>query len=265
MDGVGGGGVRAERLMMEGAGFGPVTITPAVVSAFDDDVDLLPEILTDVGTPELAGVGVKGKAPRIPKTEGVDLVPDGLLVEEGIVRGDGVGQGAETIVHVDAEDLAVQHPRVLSESERIVAEAAVSEGDVEVSLGAEGDVPAPVVGEGLGDLQKDALGVRDGHGFAIGGASHLADDGAAGFVLGVAEVEEPVLGESRMEGDAMHSFFKEDDAFHFVPKVEKGPPSKTVVQPHGAKFTALHGDDLFPAVIWHRGEHDGGIELAIKR
>jgi hypothetical protein len=245
--------------------FWAVTITPAAVSAFDDDVDLLPEILTDVGTLELAGVGVKGEAPWIPKTEGVDLVPDGLLVEEGIVHEDGLGQGAEPIVHVDAEDFAVQHPRILSESERIVAEAAVSEGDVEVSLGAKGDVPAPVVGEGLGDFQKDALGIRDGHGLAASGASHLADDGAAGFVLGVAEIEEPVLGESRIKSDAVHAFFKKDAALHFVSKVEKGPTSKTVVQPHGAKFTALHSDDLFPAFVWHSGEHDGGIELAVKR
>jgi hypothetical protein len=100
---------------------------------------------------------------------------------------------------------------------------------------------------------------------AAGGASHLADDGAAGFVLGVAEIGESVLRESRMKSDTVHAFFKKYDAPHFVSKVEKGPPSKTVVQPHGAKFAALHSDDLFPAFIWHSDEHDVGIELAIKR
>ena len=46
---------------------------PAVVAAFFDLVDHLPQILADFAAPEIAGLAVEAEAPQLPQAVGVDF------------------------------------------------------------------------------------------------------------------------------------------------------------------------------------------------
>src|SRR6058998_2147585 len=71
---------------------------PSVVAARPNEIDLLPIILSDVGSPQLAGLPVEGKAPGIPQAVGENLRSSSGR-REGIVRWDGIRVAT---VHIDS-------------------------------------------------------------------------------------------------------------------------------------------------------------------
>ncbi len=146
----------------------------------------------------------------------------------------------------------MQDPGVLREPIGVITQTAVAKRDVEASIRPKDDVAAPVVGQGLWNLQKYTFRFRQGIRGGILRGTHLADHRAAGVVLGVAEVKQPVFGEAGMKGDAVHAFLEKQDAFHFCTKIEKGAPLAAAIEPHGTEFTALHGDHLLAAGIGQR-------------
>src|SRR5262245_6987760 len=59
--------------------------TPAMIAAAVDQFDHLPEILTDVPDPDLAGVRIEAEAPRIPEPISPDFRARAGGIDEGVV------------------------------------------------------------------------------------------------------------------------------------------------------------------------------------
>ena len=171
---------------------------PAVVAAFGDQVDFFPEVLPDITAPEGAGLGIKAVPPGIAEAIGEDFAAGAAgahvgFGDERVVSGDGVGEfvlafavtGGGAGIDVEAEDFAEQGGGILAATEGIIGEAAIAEAEVEVAIGAEGELAAFVIAKGLGDLEEDAFAGKVGLVGIGGGDFKFADDGADG------EVERP--------------------------------------------------------------------------
>src|SRR5262249_12339388 len=78
----------------------------AVIAACLDDVQLVPAPWAKFGLPQLSGFWVDGSALRVTVAIGPDLGHCVLLIDEGIVTGDGA-------VRIDAHDLAQVVAQVL--------------------------------------------------------------------------------------------------------------------------------------------------------
>jgi hypothetical protein len=107
-------------------------------------VDLLVLILTDVGDVEIAGATVEGKAPWVSETERPDLAPVPGSPHERVRGGHRVRFGPG--LDVDSKDLAQERGRVLCVVLRVAGGAAVPHPDVLVTVGAERELAAVVVG-----------------------------------------------------------------------------------------------------------------------
>src|SRR5436190_24156927 len=84
---------------------------PAVVAAVDDDIDLLPPILTDVGNDQIMfAAAIERNAPRIAQAVSVDFRQARFAIGERIVPGNAVGNGR---IHVETKDLAEQSVELL--------------------------------------------------------------------------------------------------------------------------------------------------------
>src|SRR5260370_5577666 len=112
----------------------PLLDAPAVVAAFLDEMDALPQVLADTAVPEVAVLGVEAHLPRLAQAVSPDLRPGGAAVHEGVVLRDGVEPG---IVHIDAQDLAAHIAKVLGGLVPVRDAAAVAGADVEHAVGAE--------------------------------------------------------------------------------------------------------------------------------
>ena len=119
----------------------PLAEVPAVVAALGDQVDLLVQVLADVGGPELAGLAVERHAPDVAQAIGPDLGTGVRPADERIVLRNGVVLAAFAVVDVDAENLAEQRPEILAVVVRVVAGAAVAVRDVEEPSGPKQIVP----------------------------------------------------------------------------------------------------------------------------
>ena len=178
----GGEVARAERGVADGAFHRP----PAVVAAAPDHVDLLPEPLPHVAQPEVPGGAVEGELPGVAEAVGVDLASLGAVgVREGVVRGDAIRLALGHAVHVDPEKRSEGGVQPLPSVHGVVAGAAVAERDVEVAVGAEGDLPAVVVGERLGHLQEHPLAGGVGREGVARGPRQLGDHAAPVRARGV--------------------------------------------------------------------------------
>src|SRR5262245_2151961 len=114
---------------------------PEVVAATDgprQEVDLLPLRLADVAEPEVARLAIEAPAPRIADAELPDLFAPAGAVDVGIVARDRVRRSR---VDVDAQDLAEQRCAVLSVTQRVAADVSVAQGDVELPVRPEADLP----------------------------------------------------------------------------------------------------------------------------
>lgn len=100
---------------------------PAVVAAFDDDIDFLPFVLADVPDPEFAGFTVEREAPRIAESIGENFGP---LVAGGVgkrIAGrNAVVEVIGWVVDIDAEDRTEQGRRVLPVSIGIATRSAIT-------------------------------------------------------------------------------------------------------------------------------------------
>ena len=186
--GIGGGGFDAWAVV---EGF---AVAPTVVAALGDDIDFLPEVLSDLGIEEPAGGFVEGEAPGVAKAVGVDFGADfggidgfakiGSDADERIVGGDfvsrfsiddvhggGKGDGILLVqiwfdisglaVNIDAEDggeeILVDEAGVV---ERVIGVAFIADGGVEIAVRAELDAAAVVVG---GEVELGDVGKFGGH------------------------------------------------------------------------------------------------------
>ena len=150
---------------------------PAVVDAAGRPgrlkIDLFPGVLPHVGNPEVAGEAVEASAPGVAHAHGPDFVAGGgAAAHVGVVVGNGVAAAAQAhavwrdagaAVDVDAADFAQEGGEGLGVVLRVAAAAAITQGDVEVAVGAKMDVAGVVVGVGLVDGEENAFagGVGD--------------------------------------------------------------------------------------------------------
>src|SRR2546427_9841729 len=139
-----------------GEASGPLHEAPAVVLATRAggrlEVHLLTGALADVGDEEIPPQPVEAEPPGVAETVRPDLGPRARRAPEGVRCRDRIGSGA---VHVDAEDLAEELAEILGAVAGIARAAAVAQADIEEAVRPERELPAVVVGEGLGDGQED--------------------------------------------------------------------------------------------------------------
>lgn len=155
----------------------PLHLAPAIISTRQDQVDFLAKLRPHVNGQQVA-IGIEGYPPGVAKSVGVYLLPCfgiGSIDKVGIVHGDVIGKARIGFgVDVNTQDRTVEIGGVLGQLERILAggirvgktlvRTAVTECDIQHSIGAELDVPSvvvhegPAVEEGLGVLEEDFLG-----------------------------------------------------------------------------------------------------------
>src|SRR5438132_6704255 len=166
---------------------------PAVVATARErggghEVDLLEEVLPDVGDVEVAGGAVEGVAPRVAQPLG-----------EALGRG---GQRRD----VDPQQLPQVGGGALPVAHRVPAAAAVAHADVEHAVGAEQVEAAVVVREGLVDgehqLLAQRVGLVRGGGRVVARHHRVAAGDRPVRLARVVHVEEAVRREGRVEGDA---------------------------------------------------------------
>ena len=163
---------------LEGA---PAEVLGALVELERDAVDLLDLVLADVADPDLVHADVEGEAPRVAQA-GEDGLP---LRLRRVDRG--------------GEQLAELRVRVLGGAAGVEGAAAVAEPEVQAPVGAEGELAAVVVLLRLVDVEELPARARiDG---AVAAGAQLGDAGVALAVRPV-QVDAPVAGEVRVEGDA---------------------------------------------------------------
>src|SRR5438132_9079347 len=169
---------------------------PAVVATARErggghEVDLLEEVLPDVGDVEVAGGAVEGVPPRVAQPLG-----------EALGRG---GQRRD----VDPQQLPQVGGVALRVAHRIPAAAAVAHADVEHAVGAEQVEPAVVVREGLVDgehqLRAQRVGLVRGGGRVVARHHRVAVRDPPVRPARVVHVEEPVVLEVGVEGDAQQA------------------------------------------------------------
>lgn len=80
---------------------------PAVIAAFDDDIDFFPIVLSDVTNPEIAGFTVEREAPGVTESICVNFgslvagrVGKWIVGRDAVVEVAGVGR----VVDIDAKD-----------------------------------------------------------------------------------------------------------------------------------------------------------------
>src|SRR5205823_4928972 len=94
---------------------------PAVVAAFLNLVDTLPQILADFAAPQVAGLAVEAVAPKLTQSVGVYLGASLLAVfqrqkfDVGVVLRNTVRFAGRRAVHVDAQELGENTAQVLAD------------------------------------------------------------------------------------------------------------------------------------------------------
>src|SRR4051812_1322661 len=119
---------------------------PAVVAAAAAasrlEIDLFPCVLADVRDEEVAGQPIEAETPRVAQAEGPDLRSRRAgRAGEGIRGRNHIAVAA----HVEPKDLSAQVREGLSGLERVAAAAAVADGEVQVTVGAERDLAGVMV------------------------------------------------------------------------------------------------------------------------
>src|SRR5262249_13192180 len=121
-------------LALRAEGVATLHHAPAVVAAFLDPVNHLPEVLPHLAAPQRARLFVEAVLPRLAQAVGVDLRPGALRRAEGVVLRDGVVLTRVGLIHVDAQQRAEQVAEVLAGLELVGDAAAVAGADVEVAV-----------------------------------------------------------------------------------------------------------------------------------
>ena len=177
---------------------------PPVVAALHDEVHFLVGILPHIAGEQLSGLAIEAHAPHVAKARGPDLGCGLGVVDERIVRGNGVGLAAFAAAHIDADDLAEQRSHVLAVAVRIVRRAAVSEAEIEHAVGAKQHRAAIVIGVRLLHLQEHLRALQHWH--ACGrGHVEAREFGAQRLVGRVVQEELMRVGELGIEHDRQQS------------------------------------------------------------
>ena len=141
----------------------PFNSIPAVVGTPLAEINLFPFILSDIGDVKISQRAVEARSPTIAQPERKYFISS-VCPHERIVHGHVIvvrGIGREVVaVHVDAQNLAEQAVDVLAGVQRIATTAAVTDGYVEISVGAEAEPPALVVAERRLVDREDGRGAR---------------------------------------------------------------------------------------------------------
>jgi hypothetical protein len=95
----------------------PFLDRPAVVAAFHDLVDHLPQILADFAAPAVSRLAIEAEAPQLPETIGVDLRMSALHVHEGIALRHAVALARRWVVHVNPQHLREDARQILADDE----------------------------------------------------------------------------------------------------------------------------------------------------
>ena len=175
---------------------------PAVVRARAlarrHEVDLLVEVLADVGDPEIARRPVEREPPRVAQAVRPDLGPAAARARTGCRR-DRVRRG-QGRVRVDAQHLAEQRVERLAVAARrvtrtlVVGGAAVADAHVEQAVGAERDLAAVVVRLRV----RDARAARGADaGSARPSANAYSSSVGQSLRVGVVDVELRAVGRER--------------------------------------------------------------------
>ena len=205
------------------------------------------------------------------------MLVEAVAADQRVVRGDAVGPVAVAGIDVDPEEapeevlghvlaVAAADPvvPVLDVAGALVARgAAIADRDVEVAVGAEGQVPGVVVPLRLGDLEDGPLGVPS-DGPAVRRGPELRQDERVAVAVGrprprrrrVPEVEPAVVGERGVERDAEQALLAaRGDG---VPEVERGVVSDAV----GAVGDHQPGllEDVPPVGVGEERHPDGGAQ-----
>ena len=116
------------------------------------DVDLLDLVLADVADPEVPGLRVEARPPRVAQAVVPELLAGPPPFRNGLSFGMAYGP---SLVHVDAQDAAEQVVCVLAVAERVARRvaAAVTRRDVQVAVGAEAQPAAVVVPLGSAEVE----------------------------------------------------------------------------------------------------------------
>ena len=164
------------------------------------EVDLLPEVLADVGDREVARGTIEGEPPRISQAVGPDLVAP-RLVDEWIVGRNRVRLAGRTQLGVDAQHLSAQVFEILAGLERIASPATVACRGVEVAVRAELELASVVVPVSrMGNLDHDPPRARIGD-VRIDLVSEVFRDLDVALRVGVVHVELPIRRVVRVERD----------------------------------------------------------------
>ena len=138
-----------------------LTNSPPVIATASGkwlDVDLLASALTDVGDKECPGRtradAVEAVAPRIAQAERPDFAErtDRCAVYKGIIGGNAIAHRIGVVnADIEAQHLAEKRERILRVIEGIVSATAVSQTNIQASIGPELEMPAVVVRIRLSD------------------------------------------------------------------------------------------------------------------
>jgi hypothetical protein len=173
----------------------PPAVVLAARAAGGLEVDLLPRVLPDVTDEEIACEAVEAEAPRIAQAVRPDLGPGAGHPKEGVGGGNPVGCRP---VDVDAENLAKEAPQILGVVVDIARAAAVADANVQVTVGAKGELAAIVIRSGLGNGQQDGAGELSTVGIA---RRRVPSDDHIPCRVRVVHIEEPVGRVARMKGE----------------------------------------------------------------
>ena len=147
------------RLALGDEDVAPLGEAPAVVAPLLDQVDLLPEVLAVLADPELARLAVEAQPPGIAQAVGPDLGPGAGAIDERVVLGHAVVPARVGMIDVDPQHGRQQVVEGLAGQVGVGAAGAVSRGDVEKAVVAEGEVAAVVAVGGPLDDQELRLRV----------------------------------------------------------------------------------------------------------
>ena len=184
----------------------PLHASPPVIlpspTASGREVYFLPRILADVANEQIASKSIEAESPGIAQAQRPHLWPCPRSPNKRIRGWDGVGK---LTVHIEPEQLAQQRAEVLCIYFAGRRLRPVAHANVEVAVGAELQLAAVVIAEGLGDSEQHSARQRVGH---VGIARHgiAREDGIAGRVR-VVDVEESVSAIVRMKGDTEQAPF----------------------------------------------------------
>lgn len=167
-------------------------------------VNLFPGILTNIGDEKITCDPVKSAAPGIADAVCPDLLQCVRVAHEWVIRWHGVVAirvaGEIIAVNVHTQNLAQPGLEILSVLLRITAAAAVTQGNVQVAIGAKCELPAVVIRKRLRLTQNREHRVWIRNVWVVFG-NRVAGDLRIAVYVRVIDVEESIVSVIRVESE----------------------------------------------------------------